>query len=186
VYNARWLEKFHIWRDFDTFNEFLHPWWYYTEYRLWGECLEVAIGLFLLKSQKFYCPSLCYANVNSFENLILPVYTGNKRLWPTKIKACSEKHWHLNITLGKYLLVLYYSALEYKTRLLCCLCQTIWGILKQDRINILRAFEKIRGTMTEIWDCSFLGPQFLKLKLTLFKLEASFFCENSFDLLRQC
>lgn len=181
----KWL-KSPAWGDcsiFAIFNAFFHQWWFHTLCRVQEAFSEVAVHLFPLKSLGILLSSLSQAKVNSFENPVLLVCTG-KTLWPTKIKAFSEKHWHLDITLGEFLLALYCTALEGKTKLLCCLCQTIWGILERHRINILRAFEEIRGTVTQIWGWSFWGPWFLKLKLSLFKIKASSFCENSFDLLQ--
>lgn len=168
---------------FAIFNSCLHQGWFHTLCRVQEAFSEVAVHLFPLKSLEILLSSLSQAKVNSFENPILLVYTG-KKLCPTKIKAFSEKHWHPDVTLGEFLLALYYTALEGKTKLLCCLCQTIWGILEQHRINILRAFGEIRGTVTEIWGCIFWGPWFLKLKLSLFKIKASPFYDNSFDLLQ--
>lgn len=114
------------------FNAFLNKWWFHTLCRVQEEFSEVALHLFLLKSLEILLSSLSQAKVNSFEKSHSAcLYRKKKKLCPEKIKAFSEKHWHLHITLGEFLLALYYMALEGKTRDLLSLpnyLRNLWAV----------------------------------------------------------
>lgn len=122
------VRKFHIWRDFD--NEFLHSWCYYTEYGIWGACLEAAFSSW--NHRNFTVP-LCVMLMWILLEIWFYLSIQEKRIVAYKDKSllrqtlASQYHtWEILISAALF-------SFGEQTRLLCCLCQTIWGILEQNK-----------------------------------------------------